>query len=106
MSMPGTKPDAPTPKPRRYQFTLAELLTFTTFVAVAFSLLTWSSATCPLVAVAGVLLVAGFCDRRWSHRFTWRTLVAAIVALILIAIFLALQVLLTPPEVQPTNPLH
>ncbi len=97
-----TQPAVPRPVRRRFQFSLAELLVWTTIIAVWLSLLKWSEAAWPIVAILGIVLLVPYLMRRFSlsvAHFARRLLACGSIALVALVVWLGWQALIVAERV-------
>ena len=76
----------------RKQFSLIQLLAWTTFVAIWLSLLKWRGKEWPFIAGLGLWMILLYLDRRFSPRFSPWDAVTILATLILAGPFGALIV--------------
>lgn len=97
MSTIEPQPTVPKPGRRRFQFSLDELLAWTTIIAVWLALLKWSEEAWPLVAILGIVVLVPHLVRRFSlpvAHFGRRLLACGSIALAALLVWLGWQALI------------
>ena len=91
MSITESQPAVPKPGHRPFQYSLAGMLALTTIISVGLSLMKWNPWFGVLFVNLGLWIVAIYIDRRFSPKFSWRTLVGVVVVLILLGVLSAVM---------------